>query len=221
MDIVPASQWRRERWRTPAAIPTPTSEVWLHHGAAGTSSLATLRAYERHHVRINGWAALGYSFAVAGGKVYEGRGAARQGAHTQGRNGVSHGIVIVGDYSRNAPADRDLDALVELLRHGHDRRWWRSAELTGGHRDAPGAQTACPGAALHRLIPDINRRAAAPDDEGFDMTEDRLREIVREELQRETRAVWRDRHPAGDLGRLRRGLRALMQHAGVETTDGP
>ena len=161
MEIVAFRQWAGQDLPALRSISTPTGDVWLHHGASGASSLATIRAYLRHHTQVNGWATIGYSFLVAGGVVYEGRGPGRQGAHTRGQNRTSHGIVIAGDYSAQPPADADLDALVALLRHGHKKRWWRTPALTGGHRDAPGATTSCPGDALHRLIPDINRRAAS------------------------------------------------------------
>ena len=160
MNVVPFRQWAGQDLPALRSISTPTGDVWLHHGASGASSLATIRAYLRHHTRVNGWATIGYSFLVAGGVVYEGRGPGRQGAHTRGQNRTSHGLLIAGDYSARPPADADLDALVALLRHGHKMRWWRAPALTGGHRDAPGASTSCPGGALHRLIPDINRRAA-------------------------------------------------------------
>lgn len=159
VDIVPFRVWAGRPLPQLTSIPTPTSDVWLHHGASGASSLATIRAYLRHHVQTNGWATIGYSFLIAGGTVYEGRGPGRQGAHTEGQNRTSHGIVIAGDYRTRQPATQDVDALVDLLRHGHRQRWWRHPRLSGGHRDAPGASTSCPGDRLYRLIPDINRRA--------------------------------------------------------------
>lgn len=178
MDIVPASQWRTLDWRLSPTIVTPSPELYLHHGASGTSSLSTLIAYERHHVIGNGWpGGLGYNFAIAAGRIYEGRGAGRQGAQVQGRNRLSHGIVICGDYTSRNPADRDLDALVWLVRHGHARGWWPST-ITGGHRDAPGAQTACP-ARLRSYIPEVNLRAtrSTPPQEDDDMPQSGLTRI--------------------------------------------
>ena len=178
MDIVPASQWRTLDWRLSPTIVTPSPELYLHHGASGTSSLATLIAYERHHVLGNGWAGgLGYNFAIAAGRIYEGRGAGRQGAQVRGRNRLSHGIVICGDYTSRDPADRDLDALVWLVRHGHEQGWWPST-ITGGHRDAPGASTACP-ARLRHFIPEVNLRAtrSAPPQEDDDMAASMLTRI--------------------------------------------
>lgn len=57
--IVPASSWSLETWRALTPMRLPVDQVWIHHGATGDSSLATLRAYDRYHVRHHRWAALG------------------------------------------------------------------------------------------------------------------------------------------------------------------
>ena len=217
MNVVPFRQWAGQPLPNLRSIPTPTADVWLHHGASGTSSLATIRAYLRHHVNTNGWATIGYSFLIAGGVVYEGRGPGRQGAHTHGQNRTSHGIVIAGDYDARTPNPEDIDALVRLLRHGHKMRWWRTPALSGGHRDAPDATTSCPGAALHDLIPDINRQAAGrpePEKGWLEMaTEQDLRRIVREEIA----AATGGRDVGTDLQRLRRSVRAIAHEQGLPT----
>jgi hypothetical protein len=141
----------------------PAAEVWLHHGAAGTSSTATANGYAAYHIRDKAWGEVGYSFLIAGGRVLEGRGAGVEGAHTRGRNGISHGICMVGSYGNTLPPAEDLDALVWLLQHGHEQGWWNRPQLTGGHRDAPGASTSCPGDRLWRHIPELNRQAAEED----------------------------------------------------------
>lgn len=165
MRIVPRSEWAGDlRPRgTPSRIATPTPRLWLHHGASGSSTVATARAYIRWHINNNGWLDGGYSFIIAAGQVLELRGAGRQGAHTGGDNSGSHGICLAGDYSSRTPASRDVDALVWLVAHGAARGWWASPRFTGGHRDSPGGKrtrTTCPGGALHRRIPTINAAAA-------------------------------------------------------------
>jgi hypothetical protein len=140
-------------------MPVRQPAVWLHHGASGSSSVATANAYARHHIVTNRWADVGYSWLIAGGQVLEGRGPGREGAHTAGHNGRSYGICLAGNYHMTPPAARDLDALRWLLSHGVERGWWDRPHVTGGHRDAPGASTACPGDALNQAIPTINRPA--------------------------------------------------------------
>jgi hypothetical protein len=161
--IVPRSGWCTvPRRSVPSVIPARQNTVWLHHGASGTSTVATANAYTRWHIHNNGWADIGYSWLVAGGKVLEGRGPGRAGAHTQGQNLTSYGVCMVGDYTRLGPSPADLDALVWLLRHGVERGWWGQPRLAGGHTDAPGADTDCPGAGLYPLIGTVNRLAATP-----------------------------------------------------------
>lgn len=164
MEIVPRSEWAHRPPRAaPVRIPDRLPRRWLHHGAGGSSSIATARAYLNHHLDGNGWNDIGYSWLIAEGKVLEGRGVGRQGAHTRGDNASSYGICMVGNYSSSPPADRDLDALVWLLRHGHAQGWFTAPGFTGGHRDAPGASTTCPGSALWAQIGPINARAQEDD----------------------------------------------------------
>ena len=157
MRVIPYAEWCDVPFnRQPASMPIRQSDVWLHHGAAGTSSIRTARAYARHHNGKSGWAGLGYSWLIADGQVLEGRGPGRAGSHTQGHNSKSYGICMVGDYQRVPPSDKDVDALVSLLIHGRDSGWFTTSRLSGGHRDV--GTTACPGDALYRLIPTINRK---------------------------------------------------------------
>lgn len=158
MRIVPYSEWCDVPFnRRPAPVLLKQPDVWLHHGAAGTSSIPTARRYAADHAARPGWAGLGYSWLIADGTVLEGRGPGREGAHTNGRNRTSYGICLVGSYSYRAPAQADVHALVWLLRHGHESGWFARPELAGGHRDV--VATACPGAAAYQMIPEINRKA--------------------------------------------------------------
>lgn len=151
MDIVPFEEWAGRPLPPLNWMRTPTSRVVAHHGAAGTSSVATLRGYLRHHTQGNGWITIGYNFCVAAGEVFEGRGAGVQGAHAQGHNATTHGIVVAGDYDRFPPADRDLDALAWLLGHGVEQGWWERSLV--GHQDV--GSTSCPGKAMYLLLPSL------------------------------------------------------------------
>ena len=62
---------------------------------------------------------ISYTFAVApSGRVYEGTGPLRKGAHTGGRNTIARAIVLMGDHTRTRPTERELDAVADLVRHG-------------------------------------------------------------------------------------------------------
>ena len=225
MNIVPRNEWAGDIRPngTPSPIPTPAPRLWLHHGAAGSSTIATARGYTRFHIGL-GWQDIGYSFLIAEGKVLEGRGAGRQGSHTRGDNRESHGIVVCGDYTRSDPSQRDLDALRWLLHFGYARGWWPSPKFTGGHRDAPGASTSCPGDRLHRLIPTINAEPKPDLDEEDDM-------IVRGDSGRTVRYLiarlneWRDvtgqgRIPDGNTvtGTVEHVITEFQQTAGLDVT---
>ena len=165
MRVVPRDEWLDIPRGRPGSIPVPQPRRWLHHGASGTSTVNTARAYARYHMLTLGWQDIGYSFIIAAGKVLEGRGPTTAGAHTRGQNTSSHGICMAGNYMVQTPAPRDVDALVWLLDHGVTQRWWELPVLTGGHRDAPGhRENLCPGANLYELIPEINDRRVEEDD---------------------------------------------------------
>lgn len=145
MKIVPAASWRRERWGRLTPLKLPVGELWVHHGAAGRPTLATLRSYERFHVRSRGWQALGYCYAITGdGTIYEGRGL-HQGAHTSGRNDRSIGVLLVGDWTSGRVPEKAVVALAGLTRSLFLSGALAKLEISGGHRDAPGQSTTCPG----------------------------------------------------------------------------
>jgi len=73
----------------------------------------------------------------------------------------------MGNYEHKRASDRLVDLIAELVTHGHTQGWWPD-QLTGGHRDASGASTACPGRYLHAAIPQINQQATnQPGDTGM------------------------------------------------------
>lgn len=160
-----------------------TRERWGARFPAGFGYRAPrgLKAYEHHSVTIapdlvapfsDDYAAIrkieeigqqrfghGFSYQHAitpVGLIFEGCGIDRVGSAIANYNTPSWNIVLVGDYSRTAPPRPMLEALTWLLHHGAARGWIEAPRLTGGHRDAPGAATACPGAKAHALIDDVN-----------------------------------------------------------------
>jgi len=168
MEIIPRSEWGAIHPRGFKEAPLPASEVWLHHSVTIAPDLippfdddyAAVRTLERiGQQRFNG--GISYTFAVTPvGLVFEGHGIDRQGAHTGGRNSIARAICLIGDYSTKAPTTAMKKAVAELLVHGFKQKWWKAPKLNGGHRDAPGASTACPGNAAHKVIGEINTLAA-------------------------------------------------------------
>src|SRR5688500_3349856 len=108
---------------------------------------------------------ISYHFPITpAGLVFEGLSIDRIGAAIAGYNTPTANIVLVGNYDVAAPPRSMLEAVDGVLRLGVTRGWWKSARLAGGHQDAPGAQTACPGRFAQALIDDINRGEYRDDD---------------------------------------------------------
>ena len=166
--IISRQEWgARPPKRTPRPLVMPTPELWLHHTAGAIMAddpddivspedLTRIRSIQAFHQ--SKWDDIGYNLLLdPDGNVFEGRGVGVQGAHVKGRNHLSHGIAVMGDF-RTQPVPPELDdSLAHLVRHGINRGWWRYP-ITGGHRDAPGAATTCPGH-LAEIIPRVNELA--------------------------------------------------------------
>lgn len=165
MEIRPRSDWGPRYRAGFGALSLPVRELWLHHSVTGkpfsdlNSERAAMRTLENIGQDRFG-AGVSYTLAVMpSGRIYEGTGVGRIGAHTYRRNSFSHAFVLVGDYSRVGPTAVQQHAIAECLRDGKARGWWREARLTGGHRDV--RSTGCPGDAAYATITNINRLAGA------------------------------------------------------------
>lgn len=186
MRIVSRAEWGAVYPRGFASAPLPATELWLHHSVTGAppvtatfeQDVEAVRTLERiGQNRFGG--GISYTFVVTpSGRVFEGHGVDRRGAHTGGRNSISRAICLIGNYDTATPGGPMLDSVAELVAHGHRSRWWPD-RLTGGHRDAPGASTACPGRHAHALIANINRRALAPQEDDMSQAQvDQLRRDI-------------------------------------------
>lgn len=202
MDIVSRSDWGARYARGFGPAPLPAQGVWLHHsdtasagpGAPLAADVAGVQLLERiGQERFQG--GISYTFVVtAAGRVFEGHGVDRRGAHTKGRNTADRAICLLGDYMTRAPSQAQLTAVVALLEHGREQGWWRKAALAGGHRDAPGAQTSCPGDAAYSFIDDINRAAAAGKEDGMSAEDSELLQEIHHEV---TQRLANRRGPGG------------------------
>lgn len=167
LKIVPRAGWNARPPERKIRMRTPSPRLWLHHSAAEWHNPSGVRQTQNYHMDSRGYDDVAYSFLVDDdGTVYEGRGAGVVGGHTKGDNSSSHAICAMGDFTKRQPTPAMIDSIVALVAHGHREGWWPD-HITGGHRDAPGAQTACPGDRLARLIPEINRRAGSPKTDAY------------------------------------------------------
>lgn len=160
--IISRAQWGAQHRAGFGARPVGSLDKWLHHSVTSapgeTASLeqdiASVRNLENiGQSRFGG--GISYTFIIArSGRIFEGHGVSRVGAHTSGRNTTSAGICLVGNYEVQDMTPAQVNAIAWLLQHGVAQGWWRLATLTGGHRNVK--STACPGAKAYAQIPHIN-----------------------------------------------------------------
>ncbi|CAK1541637.1 unnamed protein product [Leptosia nina] len=152
----------REEWnaRPPTSIAKqnlPVPLVIIHHsyipGACHNQEecARTMRSMQNTHQLTNGWADIGYNFAVGSdGVVYEGRGWNRVGAHAAGFNTNSVGIVLIGDWVSVVPPKQQLKTAKELIEIGVHLGYISPYYKLIGHRQV--RATECPGEALFNEI---------------------------------------------------------------------
>lgn len=100
---------------------------------------AAMRSMQAYHQHGQGWIDLGYHAVIfPSGTAYEGRAPRTLGAHALGGGNVLPGISLAGNFERQQPTPRALEALRDL------RLEWGIGRLTP-HSRVPGNATACPG----------------------------------------------------------------------------
>jgi hypothetical protein len=157
---ISARRWGRRG--TPPIDLAPKRELYLHHTV--TSNRPRSRAEERRHMReledshlARGFQTIGYNFVLfRSGRLYEGRGPRALPAAQGGHNTGTVAIACVGDYRTDRLTVRMRARLVIAAVNVRVRRGVR---LVGGHREAPGEGTECPGANVMRWLPALARRA--------------------------------------------------------------
>ncbi|CAD7092418.1 unnamed protein product [Hermetia illucens] len=162
----------RAQWG--ARAPTGTSKfsgvipyVVIHHsespGVCTTTDAckAAMRSMQNYHMNSNGWADIGYSFAIGGdGNTYEGRGYNVVGAHAPGYNSQSIGLLLIGDFRKaNAPA-KMITAAKNFISSAVSAGKLSSSYKLIGHRQA--VSTDCPGDKLYAEIKTWPRYTAKP-----------------------------------------------------------
>ncbi|CAF0949690.1 unnamed protein product [Adineta ricciae] len=149
----------RDGWgaRPPTSITNLTSKPFsfyvIHHTYQPPNCYDDVSCIERvkwiqdFHQKDRGWVDIGYHFLVGeNGKVYEGRGWNRQGAHAPGWNNDAFGICIIGDFSTAAPNQAALSAVKLWIDCGIELGHVKKEHFIITHRQSqrPG-YTECPG----------------------------------------------------------------------------
>ncbi|ESO98406.1 hypothetical protein LOTGIDRAFT_97771, partial [Lottia gigantea] len=133
-------------------IRLPVTEVIIHHteGQEGCNTERCKELVRNIQADKNGnfWVDIGYSFLICGdGKVYEGRGWDKQGAHTPGHNTIGIAIAFIGNFDEKLPTAAALNAAKALIEYGLANGKISPDYDVIGHRDA--SATTCPGDALY------------------------------------------------------------------------
>ncbi len=124
--------------------------IVVHHSAIPHASPAEIQSL---HMDERGFADVAYHFLIdTEGIIYQGRELNIRGAHVQGFNTGSVGIVLLGNFNDARPGEAQLSSLrglVDFLRYTYEIRY------LAGHRDYPNQSpdgTECPGDTLYPLL---------------------------------------------------------------------
>jgi len=130
--------------------------IVVHHSAISNASPAEIQEL---HMDRRGFADVAYHFLIdSDGNIYEGREINIRGAHVQGFNTGSVGVVLLGNFNETVPSGPqlgNLEKLVDYLRYTYEIRF------LAGHKDYPDQSpdgTECPGDNLYPLLPDMAQK---------------------------------------------------------------
>jgi len=129
--------------------------IVVHHSAFAGSGPAEVQYL---HMDRRGFADVAYHFMIDSyGNIYEGREVNVRGAHVQGFNTGSVGIVLLGNFNETEPAQAQIISLKELVDY---LRYTYEIRYLAGHKNYPGQSpdgTECPGDNLYPLLPGLAR----------------------------------------------------------------
>jgi len=140
--------------------------ITVHHDGmspfASTSrdqAARRLESIRRAHVGSNGWADIGYHYAIdPAGRIYEARPTDIQGAHVKYNNEGNLGILVMGNYQRQRPTDA---AMRSLDRFVVDRARVYGLRRDDIHTHRELRPTQCPGKHLQRHMDSVRARGGA------------------------------------------------------------
>jgi hypothetical protein len=168
--------WDARPWRTFTNHGWDAHEVFIHHTADTAAGLDTLaeqkarmRGYQNFHMDTRGWSDIAYHAIVfpgfstdkdsdleISGRIFQGRPRNHVPAAQENYNSETLAIAVVatGDARMPRSARYAIEVYINYLKD-------KGAPLKtlGGHRDAPGQATDCPGDGIHDEDLPIIRRA--------------------------------------------------------------
>lgn len=153
--LVPRSSWTKKPIGSNHQPMNGVTRITVHHTGeyaawADISDVEVVTRIDRYHREDRRWSAIGYHYLVGkDGRIYEGRPAKYQGAHTLSANENNLGISVIGDFQQRLPTAAQLAALSSFLDDQRSR--YRVAKTRiYGHRDLH--KSICPGNALYAWL---------------------------------------------------------------------
>jgi len=137
----------------PLGVPMQSSRgFWLHHSVtrATADPIADARTVAR--IGVQRFGRLSYSWLVhPDGTILQGQDG-HVGAHTRGQNSTTEAICCIGNFEQDHPTEAMCASIALII-------GIRGQTLLGGHRDAPGAATLCPGKNLQSAVEGLRYHA--------------------------------------------------------------
>ena len=113
-----------------------------------------MRAIDAFHLSLGWSGGFGYSVAVfPSGRIHEGRGYRRSGAHTRGKNSSALAWVVPGHGDRTPMTDAAIRGVRQWIGKGIDDGHISSNPDIRGHRDY--SSKSCPGNKIYPQLPQI------------------------------------------------------------------
>lgn len=165
--------WRARRGRGHTAD-GQKRELFFHHSAGtffgaaeGIDTWAeqaeVMRRMQNFHIDTRGWADISYNYVVfqpygklRQARIFEGRPVTTVPAAQLGHNTGTIAVVIV-DGARGTKLK--LSTKLQMIRLARKLKREHGITAMGGHRDAPGQSTSCPGDYIYPALNEIARRA--------------------------------------------------------------
>jgi len=163
MGIITREEWGSTGRRGGSPLKGPLAPVVIHTWAMAATgrtpmtqakAASWMQSVQAGHRNARRFADIGYNFCVdPHGRIFEGRGWLRSGAHTIELNRAGHGLALMGHGDQQAATPAQWDALRNLILTGQAAGAISEDYTVTGHRDWPSSKgKTCPGNMIYPHI---------------------------------------------------------------------
>ncbi|KAJ3643927.1 hypothetical protein Zmor_026608 [Zophobas morio] len=123
-DIISKKRWDARTALEVDYVIIPIDNVVVHHTVTSSCDYeddcaSLLRNIQNFHMEELEFHDIGYNFMVGGdGRIYEGAGWHKVGAHTRGYNTRSLGLAFIGNFTTQLPSKKQLQCAKDFLKCG-------------------------------------------------------------------------------------------------------